>query len=60
MRVAQDKGARVLAVTNVISSTLAREADAVMLTHAGPEIAVASTKAYTAQLSLLMFNRYLY
>ena len=53
MRVAQDKGARVLAVTNVISSTLAREADAVMLTHAGPEIAVASTKAYTAQLACL-------
>lgn len=53
MRVAQEKGARVLAVTNVISSTLAREADSVMLTHAGPEIAVASTKAYTAQLACL-------
>jgi glucosamine--fructose-6-phosphate aminotransferase (isomerizing) len=53
MRKAKAAGARILAITNVVGSTLAREADAVMYTHAGPEIAVASTKAYTAQLSCL-------
>lgn len=44
------RGAKVLAITNVISSTIARDADMVIPTMAGPEIAVASTKAYTAQL----------
>lgn len=43
----------VFTITNVIGSTLAREADAALLLYAGPEIAVASTKAYTAQISLL-------
>ncbi|HPT83936.1 MAG TPA: glutamine--fructose-6-phosphate transaminase (isomerizing) [Limnochordia bacterium] len=60
MRKAKAAGARILAITNVVGSTLAREADAVMYTHAGPEIAVASTKAYTAQLcSLCLLAAYL-
>ncbi|TLS52671.1 glutamine--fructose-6-phosphate transaminase (isomerizing) [Paenibacillus antri] len=46
----QRRGAKVLAVTNVAGSTIARQADYVLATKAGPEIAVASTKAYTAQL----------
>ena len=46
----QRRGAKVLAITNVASSTIARDADYVVPTMAGPEIAVASTKAYTAQL----------
>jgi glutamine---fructose-6-phosphate transaminase (isomerizing) len=50
MREAKSKGARVLAITNVVGSTVAREADDVLVTWAGPEIAVASTKAYTSQL----------
>jgi len=53
VRKAKRAGARILVITNVVGSTLAREADAVMYTHAGPEIAVASTKAYTAQLCCL-------
>ncbi|MGE5529927.1 MAG: glutamine--fructose-6-phosphate transaminase (isomerizing), partial [Patescibacteria group bacterium] len=47
LRLAKEKGSRVLAITNVIGSSVAREADDLMLTMAGPEIAVASTKAYT-------------
>lgn len=47
---AKSKGARVLAVTNVVGSSVAREAQDVFYTWAGPEISVASTKAYTAQL----------
>lgn len=47
---AKCKGARVLAITNVVGSSVSREADDVFYTWAGPEIAVASTKAYTAQL----------
>jgi len=50
LREAKRKGARVLAITNVVGSTVAREADDVLVTWAGPEIAVASTKAYTSQL----------
>lgn len=50
LRLAKKKGARVLAVTNVVGSSAAREADDVFYTWAGPEIAVASTKAYTTQL----------
>jgi glucosamine--fructose-6-phosphate aminotransferase (isomerizing) len=50
LREAKRKGARVLAVTNVVDSSVAREADDVLYTWAGPEIAVASTKAYTTQL----------
>ncbi len=46
----QRRGAKVLAITNMIGSTVARDADYVIPTMAGPEIAVASTKAYTAQL----------
>ncbi len=53
MREAKAKGATTLAVVNVVGSTLAREADAVLLTQAGPEIGVASTKAYLAQLTAL-------
>lgn len=50
MRMARKGGARIIAITNVVGSTLAREADLVMYTWAGPEIAVASTKAFTTQL----------
>ena len=53
MREAKAKGATTLAVVNVVGSTLARDADAVLLTQAGPEIGVASTKAYLAQLTAL-------
>lgn len=50
MRYARNLGARVFAVCNTNGSTIPRESDAVLYTHAGPEIAVASTKAFTAQL----------
>lgn len=50
MKLAKVKGARVLAITNVVGSSVAREAHDVFYTWAGPEIAVASTKAYTAQM----------
>ena len=50
MREAKNRGAQIVAIVNVVGSTMAREADAVFYTHAGPEIAVASTKAYNAQL----------
>ncbi|MDR1069466.1 MAG: glutamine--fructose-6-phosphate transaminase (isomerizing) [Gracilibacteraceae bacterium] len=53
LREAKKEGARVLAVTNVVGSTVAREADEVLFTWAGPEIAVASTKAYTTQLEIM-------
>ncbi len=53
MRAAKPKGAKTLAIVNVVGSTLAREADATLLTQAGPEIGVASTKAYLAQLTAL-------
>lgn len=56
LREAKSHGAYVLAITNVVGSTVSREADGVFYTHAGLEIAVASTKAYTTQLvSLYMF-----
>lgn len=51
IRHAREQGARVLAIVNTPGSTISREADAVLLTHAGPEIAVASTKAFTAQIA---------
>ncbi|TVY05653.1 glutamine--fructose-6-phosphate transaminase (isomerizing) [Paenibacillus cremeus] len=51
-------GYRALTITNVAGSTLSREADYTLLTHAGPEIAVASTKAYTAQLAVLTILAY--
>ncbi|MCC3377571.1 glutamine--fructose-6-phosphate transaminase (isomerizing) [Cohnella sp. REN36] len=53
MREARRQGAHVLAITNVVGSTAAREADDVLFTCAGPEISVASTKAYTTQLLVL-------
>jgi glucosamine--fructose-6-phosphate aminotransferase (isomerizing) len=52
-REAKEKGARVLSIVNVVGSTLARESDGVLYTHCGPEIGVASTKAFTAQLMAL-------
>src|SRR5262245_16410971 len=52
-REAKQKGARVLSIVNVVGSTLARESDGVLYTHCGPEIGVASTKAFTAQLTAL-------
>jgi glucosamine--fructose-6-phosphate aminotransferase (isomerizing) len=53
VRAARAAGAAVLAICNVAGSTLAREADAVMHTRSGPEIGVASTKAFTSQLAAL-------
>ncbi|CAB4541076.1 MAG: glutamine--fructose-6-phosphate transaminase (isomerizing) [Actinobacteria bacterium] len=50
-RYAKEKGAKVLAICNTQGATLARESDAVLYTHAGPEVAVASTKAFTAQIT---------
>ena len=50
LRYAKDRGARILSVTNVVGSSIARESDDVFYTWAGPEISVASTKAYTTQL----------
>ena len=53
LKLARSKGAKTVAVSNVIGSSISREADYTLYTHAGPEIAVASTKAYTAQIVLL-------
>ena len=53
LKLAKEKGATTLALSNVIGSSITREADLYIYTHAGPEIAVASTKAYTAQVVLL-------
>ena len=50
LREARDRGLKTLAIVNVVGSTIAREADSVLYTLAGPEIAVATTKAYSAQL----------
>jgi len=50
LRYAKDRGARILAVTNVVGSSIARESHDVFYTWAGPEVSVASTKAYTTQL----------
>jgi glucosamine--fructose-6-phosphate aminotransferase (isomerizing) len=49
-RLAHERGSRLLALTNVVGSTLSREADDILYTRAGPEISVASTKAYVAML----------
>ncbi|GGE02215.1 glutamine--fructose-6-phosphate transaminase (isomerizing) [Paenibacillus nasutitermitis] len=54
LREAKRCGARVLAITNVVGSSVSREANDVIITQAGPEIAVASTKAYTSQLIAFM------
>ncbi len=53
LRKAKERGALVLGICNVVGSTIARETDAGVYTHAGPEIGVASTKAFTAQVSVL-------
>lgn len=53
LKLAKSKGATTLAISNVIGSSITREADYSIYTHAGPEIAVASTKAYTSQVVLL-------
>lgn len=52
-REAKAKGSRTIAISNVLDSTIAREADGVLHTNAGPEISIASTKAFTAQMALL-------
>ena len=59
MKESKRLGAKTLALTNVVGSSIAREADQVLYTWAGPEIAVASTKAYTTQL-ILFFMLALY
>ncbi len=53
MREAQRKGARALGIVNVVGSTIARESDGGVYLHAGPEIGVASTKAFTSQVTVL-------
>ncbi len=53
LRIAKERGALVLGICNVVGSTIARETDCGMYTHAGPEIGVASTKAFTAQVIML-------
>jgi glucosamine--fructose-6-phosphate aminotransferase (isomerizing) len=53
LRYARSQGQHILSVINIPESTIARESDAVMYTHAGPEIGVASTKAFTTQLTVL-------
>ncbi|HWF40328.1 MAG TPA: glutamine--fructose-6-phosphate transaminase (isomerizing) [Candidatus Acidoferrales bacterium] len=55
-REARQKGSKVLAICNVIGSMLTREANGTIITHAGPEIGVASTKAFTGQLSALLLT----
>ncbi len=60
IRRAASKGSKVLTICNVVGSTMTREADGVIYTHAGPEIGVASTKAFTSQLAaLFLFTLYL-
>ncbi|MGN6324379.1 glutamine--fructose-6-phosphate transaminase (isomerizing) [Pseudolysinimonas sp.] len=53
VRSAQERGARTLAICNTQGSTIPRESDAILYTHAGPEVAVASTKAFVAQITAL-------
>lgn len=53
IRLAKEKGATVLGICNVVGSSIARETHAGVYTHAGPEIGVASTKAFTAQIAVL-------
>jgi glucosamine--fructose-6-phosphate aminotransferase (isomerizing) len=60
IRLAGKLGSRVVTICNVVGSTMTREADGVIYTHAGPEIGVASTKAFTSQLSaLFLFTLYM-
>ena len=59
-RLASQLGSKVITICNVVGSTMTREADATLYTHAGPEIGVASTKAFTSQLAaLFLFASYL-
>ncbi|NTU72508.1 MAG: glutamine--fructose-6-phosphate transaminase (isomerizing) [Coriobacteriia bacterium] len=53
VREARDRGAKVIAITNVVGSRVTRESDGVLYTHAGPEIGVAATKTFTAQIAAL-------
>lgn len=53
LKLSKSKGAKTIALTNVIGSSITRESDYSIYTHAGPEIAVASTKAYTSQITML-------
>src|SRR5215470_17776861 len=60
LREAKQRGSRAIAITNVVGSTIAREADGVIYVHAGPEISIASTKAFTGQMAcLFLFALYL-
>ncbi len=54
LRLAKESGCHTLAIVNVVGSSIAREADSVLYTHAGPEIAVASTKAYVVQMAVML------
>jgi len=53
IREAKSKGAKIISIINAVGSSITRESDGVLYTHAGPEIGVASTKAYTAQICML-------
>jgi len=53
IREAKSKGARVIAITNVVGSSVARESDSVIYTHAGPEIGVCATKTFTSQIIIM-------
>ena len=60
IRLARKLGSKIITICNVVGSTMTREADGTIYTHAGPEIGVASTKAFTAQLAaLFLFTLYL-
>ncbi|MFH0869292.1 MAG: glutamine--fructose-6-phosphate transaminase (isomerizing) [archaeon] len=58
VRAAKEKGAKVIGLVNVVGSSLARESDKAVMIHAGPEICVLSTKAYTNQLAILTLIAY--
>jgi glutamine---fructose-6-phosphate transaminase (isomerizing) len=59
VKIAREKGARVIGVCNVVGSSIPRETDAGVYTHAGPEIGVASTKAFTTQVTVLAMMAFL-
>jgi glucosamine--fructose-6-phosphate aminotransferase (isomerizing) len=60
LREAKQRGSRTIAITNVAGSTIAREADGVIYVHAGPEVSIASTKAFTGQMAcLFLFALYM-
>lgn len=58
LRMAKEKNITTMAIVNVVGSSIAREADKVFYTLAGPEISVATTKAYSAQLAAYTVNRF--